>query len=113
MLNKLKKSITNKQKQKTNKDFREQKILYKFDEKKKSENHMQSFVDFFTGTISGRSMFERSELRRLGLKLKNQKWRIRFEDFILDIKFLFFFNLKMLQALFRGRFSKKIAKAEK
>ena len=48
---------------------------------------MHSFVDFFTETISGRSMFERSELRRLGLKLKNQKRRIRFEDFILDIKF--------------------------
>ena len=48
---------------------------------------MHSFVDFFTETISGRSMSERSELRRIGLKLKNQKRRIRFEDFILDINF--------------------------
>ena len=40
--------------------------------KKKSEKHMQSFVNFFTETIAGRSMSdERSEeLRRLGLKLR-------------------------------------------
>ena len=54
---------------------------------------MHSFVDFFTETTTGRSMFERSELRRLGLKLKNQKRRIRFEDFILDIKFFLFKNV--------------------
>ena len=63
---------------------------------------MHSFVDFFTETISGRSMSERSELRRIGLKLKNQKLRIRFEDFVLDIKFLFFL-FKMLQVLFQCR----------
>ena len=41
--------------------------------KKKSEKHMQSFVNFFTETTASRSMSdERSEeLRRLRLKLKN------------------------------------------
>ena len=65
---------------------------------------MQSFVDFFTETIIGRSMFERSELRRLGLKLKNQKRRIRFEDIVLDIKFLFFY-LKCCKYYFNVEFS--------
>ena len=62
---------------------------------------MHSFVDFFTETITGRSMFERSELRRLGLKLKNRKRRIRFEDFVLDIKFLLIKNKNFLKLIIK------------